>query len=77
MALKFSPQVWECFQTFLRTRSRQIPSERTVKDVVGRLVLEDFLHVAPSATMQEIRDRFLADEKGLSDRSPPSEKEAA
>jgi hypothetical protein len=77
MALKFSPQVWGRFQTFLRTRSRPIPSERTVKNVVGRLVLEDFLNVAPSATMQEIRDRFLADEKGLSDSSPPTEKEAA
>jgi len=77
MALKFSPQVWGHFQTFLRTRSRQIPSERTVKDVVGRLVLEDFVGVAPSATMQEIRDRFLADEKGASDSSPSTEKEAA
>ena len=77
IALKFSPQVWERFQTFLRTRSRQIPSERTVKDVVAHLVLEDFLSVAPSATMQEIRDRFLADEKALSDSSPSTEKEAA
>jgi hypothetical protein len=77
IALKFSPQVWERFQTFLRTRSRQIPSERTVKDVVAHLVLEDLLNVAPSATMQEIRDRFLADENGVSDSSPSTEKEAA
>jgi hypothetical protein len=77
IALKFSPQVWGRFQTFLRTRSRQMPSERTVKDVVGRLVLEDFLSVAPSAMMQEIRDRFLADEKAVSDSSPSTEKEAA
>jgi hypothetical protein len=54
-----------------------MPSERTVKDVVGHLVLEDFLTVAPSATMQEIRDRFLADEKAASDSSPFTEKEAA
>ena len=77
MALKFSPQVWGHFQTFLRTRSRQIPSERTVKDVVAHLVLEDFVGVAPSATMQEIRDRFLAEEKAISDSSPSTEKEAA
>jgi hypothetical protein len=77
MALKFSPQVWGRSQTFLRTRSRQIPSERTVKDVVAHLVLEDLLNVAPSATMQEIRDRFLADAKALSDSSPSTEKEAA
>jgi hypothetical protein len=40
-------------------------------------VLEDFVGVAPSATMQEIRDRFLADEKAISDSSPSTEKEAA
>ncbi len=77
IALKFSPEVWGRFHTFLRTRSRNIPSERTVKEVVGHLVLEDFLNVAPSATMQEIRDRFLADEKAVSDSSPSTEKEAA
>lgn len=77
IALKFSPQVWGRFQTFLRTRSRHIPSERTVKDVIGHLVLEDFLNVTPRATMQEIRDRFLADEKALPDSRPTTEKEAA
>jgi hypothetical protein len=77
IALKCSPQVWGRFQTFLRTRSRHLPSERTVKDVVGHLVLEDLLGVAPSATMQEIRDRFLADAEALSDRSPLTEKKAA
>ena len=77
IALKFSPEVWGRFQTFLRTRSRHIPSERTVKDVVGHLALEDFLSVAPSATMQEIRDRFLADEKARSGNRPSTEKEAA
>jgi len=77
IALKFSPEVWGRFQTFLRTRSRHIPSERTVKDVVGQMVLEDFLGVAPSATMQEIRDRFLEDEKAVSDSSPSTEKKIA
>ena len=77
IALKCSPQVWGRFQTFLRTRSRHLPSERTVKDVVGHLVLEDLLGVTPSATMQEIRDRFLADAEALSDRSPLTEKKAA
>ena len=77
IALKFSPEVWGRCNAFLRTRSRHIPSERTVKDVVGQMVLEDFLTVASCATMQEIRDRFLADEKALSDSSPSTEKEVA
>jgi hypothetical protein len=41
------------------------------------MVLEDLLNVTPSATMQEIRDRFLADEKAVSDSSPSTENEAA
>ena len=77
IALKFSPEVWGRFNALLRTRSRHIPSERTVKDVIGHLVLEDSLIVAPSATMQEIRNRFLADEKAASHSSPSTEQEAA
>ncbi len=63
IALKFPTEVWGQFHAFLRTRSRSIPSERTVKDVVGQLLVEDFLNVAPSATMQEIQDHFLSDPK--------------
>jgi hypothetical protein len=77
IALKFSVEVWGQSHGFLRTRSRSLPSERTVKDVVGHMVLEDFLNVTPSATMQAIRDRFLADEKAVSDSSPSTENEAA
>jgi hypothetical protein len=76
-ALKYPPEIWRQSQGFLRTRSRSLPSERTVKDVVGHMVLEDFLNVAPSAIMQEIRGRFLADEKAVFDSSPSTEKEAA
>ena len=77
IALKFPVEVWEQSHGFLRTRSRSLPSERTVKDVVGHMVLEDLLNVAPSATMQEMRDRFLADEKAVSDSRPSTEKAAA
>lgn len=74
IALKFSPEVWQRFQGFLRTRSRNIPSERTVKDLVAQLVIEDFLDVAPSETMKEIRDHFLADQKAMQESKPSSEK---
>jgi hypothetical protein len=77
IALKFPVEVWGQSHGFLRTRSRSLPSERTVKDVVGHMVLEDLLNVSPSATMQEIRDRFLADEKAVSDSSSSTAKEAA
>jgi hypothetical protein len=63
IALKFPAEVWEQFNAFLRTRSRSLPSERTVKDVMGQILVEDFLNVAPSATMREIRAHSLADQK--------------
>lgn len=55
IALKFPLSVWERFESFLRTRSRALPSERTVKEVVARLLLEDFHRAAPDRTVQEIR----------------------
>lgn len=54
IALKFPLDVWERFTSFLRTRSRWLPSERTVKAVVARELLADFHNVAPSATMRKI-----------------------
>jgi hypothetical protein len=77
IAVKFPLEVWGRFDAFLRIRSRSLPSERTVRDVVGHMVLEDFLNVTPTATMQQIRDRFLADEKMVQDRRSPTEKDAA
>jgi hypothetical protein len=77
IALKFPGEVWGRFNSFLRTRSRDIPSERTVKDVVSQMLIEDFLNVAPSATMQEIRDRFYEDPKTVQDRSSSVEKKVA
>jgi hypothetical protein len=55
LALKRCLDIWERFDSFLRTRSRALPSEHTVKEVVARMLLEDFHGAAPSATMREIR----------------------
>lgn len=77
IALKFPGDVWQRFNSFLRTCSRLIPSERTVKDVVGQMLLEDFLSVAPSATMKEIRDRFHADQKTVQKSRLFTEKKVA
>lgn len=51
VALKFPHQVWEGFSLFLRTRSRALPSERTVKAVLGQEVARNFGNVASLATM--------------------------
>ncbi|MCI5128626.1 MAG: hypothetical protein D3907_09030 [Candidatus Electrothrix sp. AUS3] len=59
IALKFPEEIWSRFEGFLRTRSRYIPSERTVKMVIANLLVQDFLKVAPTATMREIRAKII------------------
>jgi len=51
VALKFHGQVWDGFSMFLRTRSRALPSERTVKAVLGQELARNFPNVASLATM--------------------------
>lgn len=54
IALKFPEQIWASFTRFLRTRSRALPSERTVKAVLAQELVEDFHRFRPSAMMQEM-----------------------
>ncbi|MCP4108950.1 MAG: transposase [Desulfobacteraceae bacterium] len=56
-ALKHTDTVWEQFDGYLRTRSRSLPSERTVKYVIGPVILKNFLISAPIGIMREIRNR--------------------
>lgn len=55
LSLKYKDAVWKQFKGFLRTRSRSLPSERTVKLVVENLLVKDFLSLAPSLMMREIQ----------------------
>jgi hypothetical protein len=57
IALKFEQSVWRSFSGFLRSRSRALPSERTVKFVVEDLLINDLISLAPGAVMREIRKR--------------------
>lgn len=57
VALKFSHHIWDAFPLFLRTRSRALPSEQTVKTVLAHALQQDFLHLAPRATLPVIRPR--------------------
>lgn len=55
LAVKYPETVWAHFDAFLRTRSRHLPSEATVRHVIARMIRDDFLALRPSATLQEIR----------------------
>jgi hypothetical protein len=54
IALKFPGPIWAAFTRFLRTRSRALPSERTVKEVLAQELTLDFHNPKPSAMMQAI-----------------------
>ncbi len=55
ISLKFEKSVWKEFQGFLRTKSRSLPSERTVKSVVGNLLIKDLFSFAPGLIMRKIQ----------------------
>ena len=56
ISLKCHGAIWDAFTAYLRTRSRTLPSERTVKAVLAQELLRDFHHVKPRAMMHEIHD---------------------
>jgi hypothetical protein len=51
VALRFHDQVWDGFHLFLRTRSRALPSERTVKAVLAQELVQHFRDVASLARL--------------------------
>ena len=71
VALKFQDSVWSQFGAFMRTRSRMLPSERTVKSVVAGLLLKDFRSFAPHAILREILRRFVREEPPPARTSSP------
>lgn len=79
MALRFPHQIWNRFDGFLRTRSRNIPSERTTKMGVAHLLVQDFLNLAPRAIIREIRTTILKGkmELKLAQSERTEEKQAA
>ena len=72
IALKFSQAVWERTDFYLRTRSRHLPSERTVKAVMARILISNLFIVAPVAIMREIKERYFGG-KGAYHHSVPKD----
>ncbi len=56
IALKYETLVWKEFHGFLRTKSRSLPSERTVKSVIGHLLVKDLCSFAPGLIMRKIQE---------------------
>ena len=56
IGLKYETLVWKEFQGFLRTKSRSLPSERTVKSVVHNLLVKDLCSFSPGLIMHKIQE---------------------
>jgi len=59
IALKYPLAVWERSTFYQRTRSRELPSERTVKLVMARLLISNLFIIAPVAIIREIKKRYF------------------
>lgn len=75
IAIKYKRSVWNRFEGFLRTRSRELPSERTVKSVIENLLVRNLLSFAPGAIIQEIQNRYCKDKAAFQSASSPPESE--
>jgi len=65
IAIKFNDTIWKNFDAYLRTQSRNLPSERTVKYVISRLLIQDLCISAPSRIIRKIKALFFGK------KSPP------
>jgi hypothetical protein len=76
IAIKFTHSVWSHHEAFMRTRSRGIPSERTVKSVIATLLLKDLHSLAPHAMLRKTQRRFGSKQPLPSNHSDPVQPEA-
>lgn len=59
ISLHFGPEVWLKHSLYLRTQSRELPSEKTVKQVLSALLLRQFFQVGQKTISEEIREYLL------------------
>jgi hypothetical protein len=59
ISLKYKKEVWKKSFAFIRTKSRELPSERTVKQLIAPLIVCNFINLAKNGIMREIHKRFF------------------
>ena len=60
IALKQTQHVWKHSHAFFRTKSRELPSEKTVKQLLPPFIVHNFVDLATGRTMREIRKHLFA-----------------
>ena len=63
IALRFSTEVWQHHTLYLRTRSRELPSEQTVRQVLVPLIVQQLLDLPPNSLIAKIRRCFMGVEE--------------
>ena len=58
MGLQFQTTVWQHHGWYLRTQSRALPSERTVKQVLAPRLLKQFVHLAQQGLIAKLQRGF-------------------
>src|SRR3990167_911756 len=56
LAVGFPEQIWQNFQSFLRTRRNTLPSERVVRFVLAKHIQQQLGKVTSGATLRQIHD---------------------
>jgi len=71
IALRFSDTVWLRHTLFLRTRSRALPSEKTVKQVIAPRLAQQLVQLPQNSILEKIQHLFDADEDDDGDDHRP------
>lgn len=58
IALRFGSLVWQQHRLYLRTQSRALPSEKTVKQVLAPKLIQQFVHLPQNSILQKIQHRL-------------------
>ncbi|MEI8209487.1 MAG: hypothetical protein WCG16_09805 [Methylococcales bacterium] len=59
ISLNFDDKVWLNHQLYLRTKSRDLPSEKTTKQVLMPMFLKQFFQVGKNTITEQIWDYLL------------------
>ena len=58
IALRFQSLIWQQHTLYLRTQSRALPSERTVKQVISMMLLKQFVNLPQNSVLQKLQCGF-------------------
>ena len=58
IALNFGQRVWQQHNLYLRTKSRELPSEKTVRQVMSRIIMAQLFNLRQNGIIQKIQCQF-------------------